>query len=163
MMNKKVEGTSNIIEETGWGKRQTVEVILVLVLIGYFAYGLFFAPALFMDDWTSVIERIITDNAQWLDMSQRRPLLFSTFLFQNQLLGLNITAYYISLWILYILMAILLYAIIAKLPLPKSNLFGFVTASLFLVFPTNYTHMWLIMFWCLLCHNDYSTVWLFIT
>ena len=99
-----------------------------------------------MDDWTSVIERIVTDNAQWLDLTQRRPLLFSTFLIQNRLFGLNITAYYFSLWFLYLIMAALLYAIISNIPLAYTNLFGLITALIFLIYPTNYTHLWLIMF-----------------
>ncbi|MBE2225392.1 MAG: hypothetical protein IAF02_27905, partial [Anaerolineae bacterium] len=146
MINKTNKDLPISQEASNWGLKQTIAVVLSLLFIGYLAYGLFFAPAIFMDDWTSVIERIVTNNAQWLDTTQRRPLLFSTFLLQNQLFGLNITAYYISLWFLYIVMALLLYLIIARLPLHFSNLFGFITAALFLVFPTNYTHMWLIMF-----------------
>ncbi len=130
-------------------KTSTIKVVAILLLlfaVGYLAYGLFFVPAIFMDDWTSVVERIVTNNAQWFDPAQRRPLLFSTFLIQNRLFGLNISAYYFSLWFLYVLMAVLLYAIVVNLPLAYKHLFGLVTAILFLIYPTNYTHMWLIMF-----------------
>lgn len=123
-----------------------VVALVTLSVIGLLAYGLFFAPAIFMDDWTSVVERIITDNAQWLDLTQRRPLLFSTFLLQNRLFGLNITAYYASLWLMYLAMTAVVYAIVASLPLPRKHLFALVVAALFLVYPTTYTHMWLIMF-----------------
>ena len=145
-MSRTREALSSVQVVSNWELRQTIVVVLMLLLVGYLAYGLFFTPALFMDDWTSVVERVVTDNAQWLDTSQRRPLLFSTFLLQYHLLGLNISAYYVSLWLLYIVMAVLLYAIIAKLPLPYPDLFGLITATLFLVYPTNYTHMWLIQF-----------------
>lgn len=119
-------------------------ILLPIIVVAYLAYGLFFVPAIFMDDWTSVIERIVTDNAQWLDLAQSRPLLFSTFLIQHRLLGLHITGYYIVLWSLYVLMAILLYKIVSRFPLAQRQAFGLVVALLFLVYPTNYTHMWLI-------------------
>ena len=118
----------------------------LLLLLGYCAYGLYFAPALFMDDWTSVVERIVTGDARWVDFSQRRFWLFSAFLAQNRLFGLNIPAYYLSLWLLYILQALTFYAIIRQLPLPHGRTFATIVAALFLVYPTNYTHMWLIMF-----------------
>ena len=148
-MIKELRLFSTSIQEKEWASGTFVEIMIVLALlsvIGFFAYALFFVPALFMDDWTSVVERIVTDNASWIDSTQRRPWLFSAFLLQNRLFGLNITAYYISLWTLYILMALVIYSIICRLNFPYKRLFAFLTSALFLVYPTNYTHMWLIMF-----------------
>ena len=113
-------------------------------VIAFLAYGLFFAPALFMDDWTSVIERVVTGNATWLDTSARRPLLFIPFLIQHQLFDLNITAYYIILWILNILLAVMVYRIVTSFRFTYRRTFGLFLALLFLIYPTNYTRMWLI-------------------
>jgi len=125
---------------------RTTVTVLLLAAVAFLAYGLFFVPALFVDDWTSVIERVVTDNAQWLDMTQRRPLLFSAFLLQYQVFGLNVTVYYVILWASYVLMATLLYATVVRFSLAHRHLFGLAVALLFLVFPTNYTHMYLIQF-----------------
>jgi hypothetical protein len=124
---------------------QLVYVLLPILVIAYLAYGPFFVPALFMDDWTSVIERVITGNAHWLDLADSRPLLFAPFLIQYRLFNLNVTAYYAILWSMYVLMAFLLYKIVNRLPLENGRLFGLLIALLFLVYPTNYTHMFLIM------------------
>ena len=115
------------------------------MVVGYVAYGLFFVPALFMDDWTSVIERVVTGNAHWFDATQRRPLLFSVFLVQYRVLGLNVAGYYFVLWALYGLMALTLYKTAARLPLAYGHEYGLIVALLFLVYPANYTHMWAIM------------------
>ena len=115
-----------------------------IIITAYLAYGLFFVPAIFMDDWTSVFERVVTGNAQWLDLTFRNPLLFTPFLLQYRVFETNVTAYYIVLWSLYIIMAILLYKIVTRFPLPDSKWFGLIIALLFLVYPTDYTHMWLI-------------------
>jgi hypothetical protein len=123
---------------------QVVYILLPIVIVAFLAFGLFFVPALFLDDWTSVIERIVTGSAQWLDLADSRPLLFTPFLIQYRLFNLNVTAYYIILWSMYVLMAILLYKIVSRLPLENGRLFGLIVALVFLVYPTNYTHMYLI-------------------
>ncbi len=128
-----------------WSMPKTGIAAISIVVVGILAYWLFFVPALFMDDWTSVVERVMTGNAQWFDGSQRRPLLFSVFLAQYQLLGLNLVGYYFVLWGLYALTALIIYLIVGRLPLPYRHEFGLVTALLFLVYPANYTHMWAIM------------------
>ncbi len=145
MFNRNNEALPVNLRATGWLFSKTALVFLLFITVAYLAYGLFFVPALFMDDWTSVIERVFTDNAEWLDMTQRRPLLFSTFLLQYRLLGLNVSGYYFVVWSLYVLMAILLYAIVSRFSLAYKQLFGLVIALLFLVYPTTYTHMYLIM------------------
>jgi len=122
----------------------TVLVPLSLGFIALLAYGLFFVPALFMDDWTSVIERVVTGNAIWFDASARRPLLFIPFLIQHQLFGLNVTAYYLVLWIINILIALMLYRIVTSFQFAYRRIFGFLLVLIFLIYPTNYTHMWLI-------------------
>ena len=55
----------------------------LMAITAFFAFGLYFEPALFMDDWTSVVERVATGTARWFDPDMRRPLLFTPFLLQR--------------------------------------------------------------------------------
>jgi len=128
-----------------WLLSKATIAFLSIVAVAILAYGLFYVPALFMDDWTSVIERMVAGNAKWLDLAWRRPLLFAPFLIQYRVFGLHVTSYYIVLWSLHVLMATLLYAIVDRFPLLQRHLFGLIVALLFLVYPTNYTHMWVIV------------------
>jgi hypothetical protein len=127
-----------------WLSAKAAVALLSIIAVSYLAYGLFYVPALFMDDWTSVIERMVFDNAKWLDLAWRRPLLFAPFLMQYRVLGLHVTSYYLVIWSLYVLMAMLLYTIVNRFPIPRRRILGLVVALLFLVYPTNYTHMYLI-------------------
>jgi len=122
-----------------------IAVLILMIAFASLAYGLFFAPSLYSDDWGQNIERIIRGNAQWADFSQLRPLMFVPFLIQYHLFGINVTANYLVLWLLYIAIAILLWRIIALFPALGGDSFACLTALLFLVYPTNYTHMWLVM------------------
>lgn len=120
-------------------------VFLLLIAVAVLSYGVFYVPAIFMDDWTSVLERVITGSAKWFDLMDSRHLLFSPFLIQYYLLGIYVPGYSIVLGILYVLMALLLYKIVKRFPLVHQRAFAVVVAILFLVYPTNYTHTWLIM------------------
>lgn len=118
---------------------------LAIILVAYTAYGLFYVPAIFLDDWGTVIEWVMSGNAKWIDLEWRRPLLFTPFLLQYHMFGVNLTGYYVLLWSLYVLMTIFLYKTISRLPLRQTYTFAVISALLFLIYPTNYTHMWLIM------------------
>jgi hypothetical protein len=118
--------------------------ILSIVIVGGLAYWLFFVPAIFMDDWTSVLERVVTGNARWFDLQYRNPLLFTPFLVQQRLFQLNVSAYYAVIWLLGALTTLLLYLVVVRFPLPERRSFGLVVAMLFWIYPTNYTHMWMI-------------------
>ena len=118
--------------------------ILSIVAVGCLAYWLFFVPAIFMDDWTSVLERVVTGNARWFDLQFRNPLLFTPFLVQHRLFQLNVSAYYAVIWLLGALNTLLLYLVAVRFPLPERRSFALVAAILFWIYPTNYTHMWMI-------------------
>ena len=133
------------MSERSWLQPKVIAATFLLIAVAGVAHGLYYAPALFMDDWTSVVERVVTGNAKWLDVAHRRPLLFSPLLLQHRMFGLNIAAYYVVLCWLYALLALLLYRIAIRMPVVHRHMFGLVAALLFLVYPTNYTHMWLIM------------------
>ncbi len=117
--------------------------ILLIVVVNLIAFGLFFEPALFVDDWSQGINRVVLNNARWLDLSNRRPLLFTPFLIQSRIFGLNIVAYYLVLWFFHILVAGLLYGILNRFSLMRRYSAGIMVSLLFLVYPTNYTNMWL--------------------
>ena len=128
-----------------WRVAPDIVFCLAAIAVAYVAYGLFYAPAIFMDDWTSVIERVIIGEAKWFDLSDSRHLLFTPFLLQYVLFGLQIPVFHALLWVLHIVMTMLLYKLTDRLPLPHAKPFAAIVALLFLVYPTNYTHMWLIM------------------
>ncbi|MEZ4618575.1 MAG: hypothetical protein R2867_24090 [Caldilineaceae bacterium] len=119
--------------------------LLSAIALAALAYGLFYVPAIFMDDWTSVLERVLTGEAKWLDLTDSRHLLFTPFLLQYHLVGVQIHVYHFILIALTVLMALLFYKIVSRLPIVHAKSFGGVVALIFLLYPTNYTHMWLIM------------------
>lgn len=141
---KNGESYSANLRVPSWLLSKAAVASFSIIAVAYLAYGLFYVPALFTDDWTSVIERMVAGNAKWLDLAWRRPLLFAPFLIQYRVFGLHVTSYYIVLWTMYVLMATLLYAIVDRSHLLQRHLFGLIVALLFLVYPTNYTHMYLV-------------------
>ncbi len=124
---------------------QSLYPFLVLAALAFLANGLFFVPALYADDWTNGIEMLVNGSAQWVDVSNRRPLLSAPFLLQYRLFALNVSGQYLVIWFLYVVMAFLVYQIVSRFPLLRQHSFSLVVALLFLVYPTNYTHMWLTM------------------
>ncbi|RPJ61829.1 MAG: hypothetical protein EHM23_05415 [Acidobacteria bacterium] len=143
MENQTVEGTRDRIGASSLVR--TLGVLFVMLVVAYLAYGLFFVPSLYSDDWGQDMEHLIAGNAKWVDLAHLRPLLFVPFLIQYHLFGVNVTANYVILWLLYIVAAFLIWKIVGAFPSLRSNGFAFVTALFFLIYPTNYAHMWLNM------------------
>ncbi len=44
-------------------------VLLLLGAVAFIAYGLFYAPGLYLDDWAQGTERLVMGHAHWLDFT----------------------------------------------------------------------------------------------
>lgn len=120
-------------------------LLLLAIPVNFLAHGLYYAPALFGDDW-SIIESIKAPlEVSWINFADRRPFVRLPFFIHSTLFGLNINAHYLLLWLLHLAAAVLFYKIISHLPFKRSSELGVAAALLFLIYPSDYTHMWLSM------------------
>ncbi|MBN1991845.1 MAG: hypothetical protein JW953_04025 [Anaerolineae bacterium] len=115
-----------------------------LMVIGAASYWLFYAPILYGDDWSHIIGRWYGDSLKWFDWTERRPLLEAPILMLHAVFGLNLHAFYVVLWGLNVLAAIQLYFLMLRF-MPDNAPLAFSVAALFLVYPADFTHMWLTM------------------
>jgi hypothetical protein len=118
--------------------------ILVLMVISGATFGAYFAPAIFFDDWPEMIQRQFNHSLSWFDPTISRPLseTFKKLLFS--LFGLNLSALYIVKIFLLCLAAIQIY-LLAKTILNRGWIIPLAFASLYLVYPADFTRMWLDM------------------
>ena len=118
--------------------------ISALVVIAVIAYGIFYAPILYSDDWSLVLGRWYSGNFEWLDTSEQRPFLKVLLIVLYGIFGLNIKAFYAILWILNVIAAIQLYFLMLRLT-SKNVSVAFAIAAIILIYPADFTHMWLTM------------------
>jgi hypothetical protein len=128
-----------------WFLSHPGQAVLSIVLVACVAYGLFYVPALYGDDWSQDIEPIIRGHAQWLNLNQLRPLLYAPFLLQYHVFGFAPGFQYCVIWAAYLFMAFLVYVIVKSVMPGGLHTHALVIALLFLVYPTNFAHMWLTM------------------
>ncbi len=128
-----------------WLLRRDVQALGWILLVAFFAYGLFYTPALAADDWSQGIEALIYGNATWFDPTNRRPLLYTPFLLQHTIFGFHFWAHYAFLWLINVGIAALLFKILCQIKEINRFYFPEISTLLFLIFPTVYTHMWLTM------------------
>jgi|GEM_PF-6571740 len=126
-------------------KNIQVKPLLLLLMCYSLLYTAAFLPnfdtILNTDDWSSVIERPLTQGNNWIDFSTRRPLTNIPFLTFHSLFGFNLTLHYLALAFLGALCSLAFYCLL-KLNKVQSEV-AFYTVLLFAFFPGNYTHMWL--------------------
>lgn len=118
----------------------------LLILLGLLTYGAgIVTPSLFGDDWGHVIRQPIDGLLQCPNQNGffLRPLNLCWFLGLNYLFGFNLVVYKLISFALTLLTAVLLYLLLNSL-LPHWPLFNLVVAALFLVYPTNYSHLWIV-------------------
>ena len=111
-------------------------------MIGLAAYGSYYAPILYSDDWSLILGRWYEGNLRWFSVDELRPLQLAPFVVLYGLFGPNLHAFYLLLWILNVLAAIQLYFLLKSL-LPNHTAFALGVAAIFLVYPAEFTHMWL--------------------
>ncbi len=118
--------------------------VLGLTVIAAIAYGTFYAPILYSDDWSLMIGRWYNGSLNWFDLNELRPLFKARIKILYAIFGLNIHAFYIVLWGLNVLNAIQIYFIAHRF-LPRNTPIAFSIAAIILVYPADFTHMWLTM------------------
>ncbi len=141
-----------------------VTILVINFMLRFFA----FAPMLFGDDWSQVIGQYIHQQLQWIDWGNRRPLLDAPLLILYNLFGLNVTAFYVVMYLLQAVAAVQLFAIIRRL-LPERKSIALLTTALFLFHPADYSRIWLTMVgiwvvwvlvliyaWCLLEYAEHG-------
>lgn len=128
-----------------WLLQRDVQTMGWILLVAFFAYGLFYAPTLAADDWSQGVEALINGRATWFDPTNRRPLLYAPFLLQHTIFGFHFSAHYAILWLLNVAIAALLFKTLCQIKEINRFFFPEISTLLFLIFPTVYTHMWLTM------------------
>jgi hypothetical protein len=123
---------------------QHIYAIMTLVIIAVIAFGFRYAPILYSDDWSLILGRWYFGRLNWVDLTEQRPLLKVPLVVLYHIFGLNVHAFYAILWVLNIVAAIQLYLLILKL-MPKNRSVALAIAALVLVYPADFTHMWLTM------------------
>lgn len=115
--------------------------IIILVIIAVMSYGIFYAPILYNDDWSYMIGRWYGGTMKWFDLAELRPMQKIPFVILYGIFGLNIHVFYAIFWSLNVLAAVQLYFLMLKLT-PKNVTIAFAMAAIFLVYPADFTHMW---------------------
>lgn len=118
--------------------------VLFLIAIGVMSFVLFYAPAIYSDDWSSFVKPMVDGNAPWLDWAARRPLEYAPRRLLSELFGLNVPISHIVLGTLNVLAAIQFYFLLLRF-FPKKTVVASVSAAIFLVVPVDYTRTWLTM------------------
>lgn len=150
-------------------------ILAAAALVAWLAYGVRYAPVLFSDDWAFIVDQYIYGTLQWLDWSNRRPLLDAPIIMATGLFGLNTRALYWVLVGLVVLAALQLYGLLRRTD-AGSRSFSLLAALIFLVFPADYTRTWLTMIgiWSamnlllfyahlLLSYANKGAIWLLVT
>jgi len=110
-------------------------------MIAVIAYGIFYAPILYNDDWSYMIGRWYGGTMKWFDLTELRPLQKIPFVILYGIFGLNLHVFYGIFWSLSVLAAVQLYFLMLKFT-SKNIAIAFAIAAIFLVYPADFTHMW---------------------
>ncbi len=136
---------TEVLEETNNHRLlQHVLPIATLIIIAAIAYGFFYAPILYSDDWSLILGRWYYGNLNWFDVRELRPFLKAPLVVLYSIFGLNIHAFYTVLWILNVVAAVQLYFLMLRLTSRNISI-AFAIAALILIYPVDFTHMWLTM------------------
>ncbi len=121
-------------------KHRYVIAVLIIASLLVYAIGMS-APSLFGDDWWNL--KLAVDGAMkcpgWLDL---RPLHRCWPLLLYNLFGVNVVAFHVATYVITLLLALILYFVFDGL-LPGWPLLNLIIATLFLVYPSDFTHSWL--------------------
>jgi len=118
--------------------------LAALAVIAVVAYGYFYKPILHSDDWSVILGRWYANKLNWFNLAEQRPLLMARFKVLYGLFGLDIHAFYLVLWTLNLLNVVLVYFLSQRF-FAKNIAVAFSIAAVALVYPSDLTHMWLIM------------------
>ncbi len=116
--------------------------VIGLVLIAAVTYTSFYAPIIYMDDWSQIVEPMTQHTLSWVDWANRRPLLEAPLQILHQIFGLNVDAFYLVAWFVTTLAAVQLYLLIRQFK-PDWQLRAWAIAALTLVYPADFSQMWL--------------------
>jgi hypothetical protein len=124
---------------------ETSITIAIICVVNALAYSLFYVPAIYSDDWSEVIAHAINGSLKWMDLTNRRPLFSVPRLVEYHLFGLNIDEYYLFIGLMHVLLVVLVFIALYQFPGLRRYSYSSIAALSFLVYPTNYTQMWLTM------------------
>lgn len=113
-----------------------------LLLIAAVTYTSFYAPLVYMDDWSQIVEPMTQQTLSWVDWANRRPLLDAPLRLLYQVFGLDVHAFYLIAWLITALAAVQLFVLIRQFR-PDWRLRAWAVAALTLVYPADFSQMWL--------------------
>jgi len=116
--------------------------VISLLLIAAVTYTSFYAPILYMDDWSQIVEPMTQHTLSWVDWANRRPLLDAPLQILQQVFGLNVDAFYLVAWLITTLAAVQLFVLIRQIR-PDWRLRAWAVAALTLIYPADFSQMWL--------------------
>ncbi len=131
----------------GPGRRfsETWIAIATLAAVNFLAHGLFYAPVIYLDDWATFIRAAVIGQLDWLEPTMSRPLFNAPMLAEFLAFGINVPVFHLILWLLHIALAVLAFMIARQIGMFEPMPVSLAVALLFLVYPTEYAGMWLIM------------------
>jgi hypothetical protein len=106
------------------------------------AYGLFYAPVLYGDDWSQIVGQMVQGKLEWIDWTNRRPLLDAPLIVLHNMFGINIPLFYLTAVLLTFFSSVAIYFLVLGV-LPENNLMSLTISLLILIYPADYTHIWL--------------------
>jgi len=120
----------------------SIAALVFVVVIGL-SYGAFYAPILYSDDWSHIVEGLAGNRWRFIDLSSRRPLVHAPILLVYSIFGLNIHVFYLVLVLCQWVSAVGMHCLLGKINL--DSLLTLLLVLLFLVYPADYSRMWLNM------------------
>lgn len=145
--------------------------------LAFATYSVCFSPIIYSDDWSQIIGQYMFRTLEWVDVTNRRPLLDAPLLVMLGLFGLNLPAFYVVIIVSNLMFSVSLYFLVQAIGVKWSTL-AFVFSALVLVYPADYTRLWLanglhsgvawlltaLYAWCVLRYADgKSAFWLLIS
>lgn len=123
--------------------RHYLPSVLAIAVVSVMISGLNASPALYSDDWVQVIHGPLVNEPRIFDIFDNRPMRMAPFYFQYQLLGLNVQSYYWLLALSHLLIALALFTFLSLFDRFRRHHFALIVTLLFMVYPTDYSRMWL--------------------
>lgn len=117
--------------------------LLIIILVAILTFRFNALPALFSDDWVQVLYGPMTREPSLIDLVDSRPMRMAPFFLQYQILGLNVPGFYWVLFFNHLLIAVMLFVFLTTFELLRRNHAALIVTLLFLVYPTDYSRMWL--------------------
>ena len=125
--------------------KEQILTIFILLSISIISFNAFHSKIICSDDWSFVVSNYVFGKLHPIDLTDRRPLLLSSYYVLAAIFGLRFEYYYFVNFLILFSSACLVYFILKRV-FPEYGWLASLTAIIFLIYPVDYTRTsWLIM------------------